>query len=304
MPSNDQLLAKFELPYQPRDALRYRPPIGLIGCGGITRNHLKAYRAAGYDVVALCDIDKQRAIERQKEFYPQAKTYTDWRNVVRRSDIQVVDIATHPAIRRPIIEAALSAKKHVLSQKPFVLDLDEGERLVELASKNNVRLAVNQNARWAPHFSFFDYREVVRVYASVARARTQQVHPPLLGQALVEFEDAQASLAFGANLPIGSQDRTFVSGSLGSIDSVGSGNKIQQLTVSTESGTTQPKLEGCWFPDGFRGTMGELLLSVEQDREPTISAANNLKSLAFCVGAVASAERHTPVVPGTVRKMP
>jgi predicted dehydrogenase len=42
----------------------------------------------------------------------------------------------------------------VLSQKPFVLDLDVGERLVALADARNVRLAVNQNGRWAPHFSY------------------------------------------------------------------------------------------------------------------------------------------------------
>src|ERR1019366_1123063 len=42
----------------------------------------------------------------------------------------------------------------VLSQKPFVLDLDVGERLVALAAEHDVKLAVNQNGRWAPHFSY------------------------------------------------------------------------------------------------------------------------------------------------------
>ena len=42
----------------------------------------------------------------------------------------------------------------MLSQKPFVLDLDQGEELVSLADKNGVKLAVNQNGRWAPHFSY------------------------------------------------------------------------------------------------------------------------------------------------------
>ncbi len=50
-----------------------------------------------------------------------------------RRDIEVVDIATHPDVRAPIIKAALDAGKHVLSQKPFALDLASGERLVKLA---------------------------------------------------------------------------------------------------------------------------------------------------------------------------
>ena len=80
--------------------------------------------------------------------------------MLRRDDVEVVDIATHTAVRPPLIEAALKAGKHVLSQKPFVTDLDVGERLADLADKMGVKLAVNQNARWAPHFSYM--REAVR----------------------------------------------------------------------------------------------------------------------------------------------
>ena len=75
-------------------------------------------------------------------------------------EIAVVDIATHPDIRPAIIEDAIKAGKHILSQKPFVLDLDEGERLVALADKAGVRLAVNQNGRWAPHFAYI--REAIQ----------------------------------------------------------------------------------------------------------------------------------------------
>ncbi len=53
-----------------------------------------------------------------------------------------------------IIADALKAGKHVLSQKPFVVDLDVGERLADLADRCGLKLAVNQNGRWAPHFSF------------------------------------------------------------------------------------------------------------------------------------------------------
>ena len=90
----------------------------------------------------------------KKEFYPDADVYGDYRDVLKRGDIEVVDIATHPPERAAIIEAALTAGKHVLSQKPFVLDLDVGLRLADLADQRRLRLAVNQNGRWAPHFSY------------------------------------------------------------------------------------------------------------------------------------------------------
>ena len=143
-----------DLPYKPQSPKTYRPNIGLVACGGITEAHLKAYVKAGFNVVALCDLIEERAVKRQQQFYPDAMVTTDYRDVLKREDIEVVDIATHPRERAPLIEAALQSRKHVLSQKPFVLDLDVGQRLADLADAQGVRLAVNQNGRWSPHFSY------------------------------------------------------------------------------------------------------------------------------------------------------
>jgi predicted dehydrogenase len=346
------------LAYQPRDPKRYRPAIGLVGCGGITKWHLTAYRKAGYNVVALCDVDRARAEKRRDEFYPRAMVTDDFRQVLARDDIEVVDITTHPPERPPLVEAAIAARKHVLSQKPFVLDLDVGERLTDLADKMSVKLAVNQNARWAPHFSYireavrtgllgtidavhcdihwnhswikggpfedvdhlilydfaihwFDFLTTLmagakprRVYATRNRAATQTVRPPLMGQAMIEYESAQASLIFDGFTQFDPVDRTVVVGSKGVIRSSGPTSQKQQVELVTKKFAFRPKLKGCWFPDGFHGTMGELLCAIEEKREPSHSARNNLTSLALCFAAVASAERREPVVPGSVRSLP
>lgn len=351
-------IAAPDLPYKPRDPQTYRPGIGLIGCGDITTHHLTAYRDAGYRVVALCDVVEQRASQRQQEYYPDAEVFTDYRKLLKRDGVEVVDITTHPPDRPPLIEDAIKAGKHVLSQKPFVIDLDVGDRLVELAEKQGVLLAVNQNGRWAPHFSYalraaesgllgevigahlsvhwdhswvegtqfenikhlilydfavhwfdiitalFGDRRAKRVFASRARAANQSIAAALLGQALVEFEGGQATAVFDAAVQFGSQDRSYVAGTAGSINSVGPNYKSQNLTLTTAEGTATPELEGSWFPDGFHGTMGELLCAVEERRQPTISAAKNLDSLALCFAAVASSDHHEPVVPGSVRHLP
>lgn len=149
----------FDIPYRPTDPESYDPPIALIGCGDITKTHVEAYKQAGYDVVAFCDIDESVARKRRDESFPDATVYTDAQAVFDRPDIEVVDIATHPRPRESLLEDAIRAGKHVLSQKPFVLNLDIGEHLVSLADEHNVTLAVNQNGRWAPHFSYL--REAV-----------------------------------------------------------------------------------------------------------------------------------------------
>jgi predicted dehydrogenase len=347
-----------EVPYRPADPKRFRPKIGLIGCGGIAVQHLRAYSAAGYTVAALCDVDQARAKALQEKYYPEAAVLTDFHDVLRRDDIEVVDMATHPEARAAMFGEAIDAGRHILSQKPFVTDLDFGMRIVEKAERKGVRLAVNQNGRWAPHWSWirnaavrgllgrvesvrlavnwnhtwiagsvfekihyiilYDFgihwfdivsclmrgRKALRVHASAAMAPGQNVRPPLLSQAIVEYADAQASIFFDANTRSGEQDSTFIAGTEGSAWSVGADLNLQSLTFATTQGRARVALEGTWFPDGFHGTMGELLCAVEEKREPANGARENLESLALCFAAIASADRHEAVAPGTVRTLP
>ena len=130
---------------------RWRPRLALVGCGGISKSHLDAYRAAGWEVVALCDRLASAARARRDEFFPAATVDTDHRRLLERADIDVVDIALHPDARAAVIKDALTSGKHVLSQKPFVTDLAVGKRLADLADQRQLKLAVNQNGRWAPY---------------------------------------------------------------------------------------------------------------------------------------------------------
>lgn len=350
-------IAAPDLPYEPQDPRRYRPKIGLIGCGGISEMHLRAYRAAGYDVAAICDRHPERADARRREFFPAAKTYTDCRELLCREDIEVVDITTHPHDREAQIVAALRAGKHVLSQKPFVLDLARGQKLVDLADSRGLKLAVNQNGRWAPHFSYirraiakgligdvlsahlavhwnhdwvagtkfdavrhlilYDFgihwfdivtafmggRRARRVYASTARAKGQKARPPLLGQAVIEYDDAQASIVLDGFARFGAFDTTYVAGTRGSLASAGPDLDRQSLTLYAFRGFSQPRLRGTWFPGGFHGAMGELLCAIEQDREPAHNARQNLESLALCFAACRSADTGKPQAPGRVRRL-
>src|SRR5689334_15786099 len=108
------------LAYAPPRPRAYRPAMGLIGCGGIAGHHLAAYHRAGYRVVALCGRDEAKPRALAEKYFPEAAMYTDARALLAREDIEVVDLATHAAERVALIEAALEAGKHVLSQKPFV----------------------------------------------------------------------------------------------------------------------------------------------------------------------------------------
>lgn len=346
------------LPYLPRDPKGYRPVIGLIGCGGIAPYHLRAYRKAGYHVAALCDIAAARTEELRNEYCPAAACATDYREILARPDIDVVDIATHPSERIAIVTDALRAGKHVLSQKPFVTDLEAGRRLVSLADDCGRKLAVNQNGRWAPHFSYmrhavdagligdvtaihlalrwdhnwtadtpfndvkhlilYDFaihwfdivtcfmgdRKPLSVFASTAHSPAQRAKPYLLAQVQIEYDGALVSLSFDADTRHGAEDRSVAAGTEGTLVSSGPDLNTQTVSLQTAGGIATPTLEGDWFANGFHGTMAELLCAIDEDREPYNSARHNLRSLALCFAAVASAEQHHPVAPGTILRLP
>ena len=334
-------IAASDLNYRPPAPKRYRPRIGMIGTGGISSSHLDAYRAAGWDVAAVWNRTRSRAESQVAEYCPTARIEDDWRTLLDDEAIDVIDITLHPEHRTPIIEAALRAGKHVLSQKPFVTDLDVGERLVQLAEDQGVKLAVNQNGRWAPHMAWM--REAVRtgqigevqavhltihwdhswtadtpfdqiedlilydfgvhwfdflvslvgprvqsVFATAAKAQGQINKVPLLAQALVRIEDGQASLVFDGATQHGPRDTAYVAGTKGSLLSEGPDLGTQTVRLTTAAGTATPQLDGQWFNDGFRGAMGELLCAIEEDREPSNSARQNLQTLALTFAAVQS----------------
>lgn len=349
-------LAAPPIAYAPSQPASPAHRIGMIGCGGITASHLKAYRKAGWKVSAFYDIDHSRASARQKEFYPSARVCKSIDELLAIQEIDVVDIATHPAERVPLIEAALRAGKHVLSQKPFVLDLKDGEKLVALAKSKKLLLAVNQNGRWAPHFSYirqaaqqgvlgpvgslttsvawdhtwtkgtpfekihhlllydfaihwFDFvsqvfagRRALEVMAYLEKTKGQPMAPPLLGSIAIRFEGGVASLAFHGVCVGGSLDLTTVSGTQATLFCEGPDLSNHKVRFLKQGRSVPVKLKGSWFVEGFQGTMGELLTSIEERRQPNNSAANNLDSLALCFAAIRSAETGKPQVPGKVRR--
>ncbi len=151
----------------PAPLLDYAPPmprdrsigIGLIGAGGISFAHLDAYRKYGLRVVAIGDRHLDRARLRRDAYFPDAEATDRVDELFGRPDIPVLDITVHPRDRVALMRRALEAGQHVLSQKPFVQDLQVGRDLVALAQSKGLQLAVNQNGRWAPHLSWM--REAV-----------------------------------------------------------------------------------------------------------------------------------------------
>src|SRR3712207_5914666 len=107
--------------YQPAPPEKKDYGIGVVGCGGIMRGaHLPAYREFGYRVVGCCDVSPEAVRAVQEQFEVPFGTI-DIEELIRRPDVEILDVAVPASVRREVMEQVSRAGKPILSQKPFAM---------------------------------------------------------------------------------------------------------------------------------------------------------------------------------------
>ncbi len=128
--------------------------VGIIGAGRwATSAHIPGFvRSDLCEVVCLCDIDKEVAELRAKQFgIPEIST--DAYEMIQRNDLDIIDVCVrdrHGALHEPMSEAALKAGKHVLVEKPVAHDYRKVQELAALAKSKNLKTKVGLTFRYAP----------------------------------------------------------------------------------------------------------------------------------------------------------
>lgn len=114
---------------------------GLIGCGRIAPRHLQSIAELPQaKLVAVVDIVESRAQQAAKEFL--AEPYTDYRRMLDRDDVDIVNICTPSGLHAEMAVAAMRAGKHVIVEKPIALAMEDANRMIITASETQRRLCV------------------------------------------------------------------------------------------------------------------------------------------------------------------
>jgi predicted dehydrogenase len=131
--------------------------VGMIGYGFMGRAHSNAYQKVNHFfnlpyrpvLKAVC----ARSADKMKAFADQwgyESTETDWRKLIARKDIDLIDICTPNNTHAEIALAAAAAGKMILCEKPLALNAAEGLKMVEAVEKAKVPNMVWYNYRRIP----------------------------------------------------------------------------------------------------------------------------------------------------------
>jgi len=136
------------------DALRF----GLIGCGRIAPRHAQSLgELPEARLLAVADIVESRAQHFAQDY--GAEAYLDYRRILDRCDIDVVNICTPSGLHAQMAIEALQAGKHVIVEKPMALSLEDADRMIATAKSTGRRLCVVLQNRYNPPMQ--DLRRVV-----------------------------------------------------------------------------------------------------------------------------------------------
>jgi len=271
--------------------------VGLIGCGNIgAGGHLPAYaHIPEAELVAVCDGVEELAHAAAER--SGATAYTDYRRLLEREDIEMVDLCIPTYLHAQLAVEAMQTGKHVLCEKPMAHTLSAADAMIETARKTGVKLMIGQVRRFDHRYtSIREQLDAGRVGRPVFVRRAERQFlpfPPDIGGGVGFAETSWAyPQGFGGAL-------------YAQLDVVGTEGKIQyadkdtnpMLTYTTERGHELPRYFRFMSTTeyAFEEEIRHFVRCILDDREPAISPQDARAALEMALAAQRSAETGEPV---------
>ena len=130
----------------------------MISYGGIGRVHVMAYRAIPFhyglpadtiNIVGVATTHQETAKKAAAEIGCEIYT-TDYRELLARDDVELVDCCVPNHKHEEIITAAAEAGKHIYCEKPLAMNVAEGQRMVQAVEKAGIKTQMTFNFRFFP----------------------------------------------------------------------------------------------------------------------------------------------------------
>lgn len=131
--------------------------IGMIGYKFMGKAHSNAYRslpmffpkAVKPQMSVICGRNEEAVTEAAAQL-GWSESVTDWKELIARSDIDLVDINAPSNAHKEIAIAAAAASKHIFCEKPLALNLEDSREMLEAAEKAGIAHMIGFNYRFSP----------------------------------------------------------------------------------------------------------------------------------------------------------
>ena len=123
----------------------------LIGCGRISPNHLAAAIKNNLEIVAVCDIIPEHMENLLSKFEidnSNIKRYTDYKEMLKKEQPQLVAIATESGKHAEIAINCLELGANVIIEKPIALSLEDADKIINKAKERNLVVCANHQNRF------------------------------------------------------------------------------------------------------------------------------------------------------------
>ena len=138
--------------------------VGMLGCGFMGRTHSNAYCQVNhffdtpYQPLLKACYGRQEELDALTKFqgmWGYESIETDWRKLIDRKDIDIVDVVAPNFLHKDMVIAAAAAGKLIVCEKPLAMNLAEAEEMVAAVEKAGVKNMVSFNYRRVPAISLF-----------------------------------------------------------------------------------------------------------------------------------------------------
>ncbi|NAY90500.1 Gfo/Idh/MocA family oxidoreductase [Muricauda sp. JGD-17] len=127
----------------------------VVGCGNMGTSHARAYaKLDGFELVGLVSRGSESRERLSKELDGVA-TFSNYRQALAITQPDVVSVNTYPDTHFEFVKIALEAESHVFVEKPLALTVEEAQKLVWLAKKQEKKLVVGYILRVHPTWAKF-----------------------------------------------------------------------------------------------------------------------------------------------------
>ena len=174
--------------------------VGIIGCGGIAnKKHMPALKkVADCEMVAFCDIIPERADAAKVKFgTPDAKVYTDYKELLADPEIEVVHVCTPNRAHSFITVDALDAGKNVMCEKPMAINTEEAQKMLDAKARSGKLLSIGYQSRFRDDAVFMKQEAEAGTFGDIYYAKATALRRrkvPTWGVFLNEYEQGGGPL--------------------------------------------------------------------------------------------------------------